>query len=178
MNQLDENERDQYLSKSQRKREVTALGELGKQLTKISDSLLAKLTLPDNLLEGIELYKRLPNKHGAKRRQLQFIAKLMRDIDATEIQSVLAQSKQKVELEKRKFQQLENIREELIDGNKATFDTLISQHPDIDIQHIRQLIRQSRKEQLQQKPPVTSRKLFKYLREVVIESNDTNTPLT
>ncbi len=170
MSQQKDLESEEYISKSQLKRDAHALQDLGKQLTEINNSLLVKLKLPDSLMEAIKLYKNIPNKHGAKRRQLLFIGKLMRDIDATQIQSVLEKSTQNVEHEKWKFQQLENIREELIAGNKKTFETLLSQHANLDIQHLRQLIRKSKKEQLEGKATTSSRKLFKYLREFVLQA--------
>lgn len=158
------------ISKTQRKRHVEALQKLGKQLTEISKGLLDKCQLPPPLLAAIEEFKRLPNKNEARRRQLQFIGKVMRTVDTSEIEKVLNQSKQHVEIEKRKFHRLEIIREELIAGDNETLNNLISDFPELDIQHLRQLIRQSQKELSQNKPPVISRKLFKYLREIVLES--------
>ncbi|MEX2366911.1 MAG: ribosome biogenesis factor YjgA [Pseudohongiellaceae bacterium] len=164
----DANNDDQQVSKSQRKREMHALQNLGRQLTEINDSLLDKLTLPDELKHAIAEYKRLPNKHEARRRQMQFIGRLMRDVDATEIEQILDQSRLNVEQEKRKFHQLELLRDELLQENSKTLEHLISEYPTIDIQHLRQLVRQSQKQLAEHKPPAASRKLFRYLRDIIL----------
>ena len=62
------------------------------------------------------------------------------------------------------FKQLEQWRDRLIDNDKQTLNDVIAQHPDIDRQHLNQLIRAARLEKRQQKPPAAARKLFKYLR--------------
>jgi ribosome-associated protein len=167
MNNPDTTNETEVISKSQRKRDVTAMQVLGKKLTEISPGLFDKCQLPQHLIDAIVEFKRLPNKNEARRRQLQFIGKLMRKVDTSKIEQVLNQSKQHVELEKRKFHQLEIMREDLLAGNADTFNKLITEHPQLDIQHVRQLIRQSQKELSQNKPPGASRKLFKYLRQIV-----------
>lgn len=162
----------EVISKTQRKREVEALQDLGKQLTEINKTLLDKCQLPDQLLAAIVEFKRLPNKNEARRRHLQFIGKIMRTVDTTKIDRVLNQSQQLVEIEKRKYHQLEKMREDLIEGDNEILNKLITDFPDIDIQHVRQLIRKSQKELSQNKPPTASRKLFRYLREIILEGDE------
>ena len=158
----------EVISKTQRKREVEALQDLGKKLTQINQGLLDKCQLPIPLLNAIIEHKRLPNKNEARRRHLQFIGKLMRSVDTTQIEKVLFHSKHNVEIEKKKFHNLEVIREELIAGNDETLNKIIADYPTLDIQRIRQFIRQSQKELSQNKAPTTSKKLFKYLRELIL----------
>lgn len=86
---LEENESSLPPSKSQRKREAHALQSLGKQLTTLSEKDLARLPITDEIRAALSEYNRLPNSHGAKRRQLQFIGKLMRDCDLKEIETAL-----------------------------------------------------------------------------------------
>ncbi|MDT8398268.1 MAG: ribosome biogenesis factor YjgA [Pseudomonadales bacterium] len=167
MNPITSSEPSEAISKSQRKRDMAALRDLGRELTEASATLLAKLTLPANLLEAIAEFKRLPNSHGAKKRQLQYIGKIMRDIDTEEIEKILEQSKNNVELQKRKFHDVENIRDQLLSGDSKVLDELISDCPDVDIQHVRQLVRQGRKEESEHRAPVAGRKLFRYLRETM-----------
>ncbi len=159
-------ESEEIISKSQRKREMLALQELGKKLTEIDLHLLKKCQLPANLQSAIDEFKRLPNKNEARRRQLQFIGKIMRGIDTTEIEKVLIQDQQKANLEKRFFHQLEDLREQLVLGSEDALQGLILEHPELDIQYLRQLIRQIQKEKTQNKPPAASKKLFQYLREL------------
>lgn len=157
---------DQQPSKTRRKKDMIALQELGKELLAAPAGLLDRLALPEDLRKALAEYKRLPNSHEAKRRQLQYIGRLMRDVDGEEIRAVLDQSNQNVELEKRRFHRLEELRDRLIDGDDVALESLIKEHPEVEIQHLRQLIRQARKERDEGKPPAASRKLFRYLREL------------
>lgn len=166
MHQDQDNETEESLSKSQRKRDMLALQALGKKLTEINRQLLSKCQLPAELQLAIEEFKRLPNKHEARRRQLQFIGKLMRNTDIAQIESVLNTDQQQANLNKRFFKELENLREQLLAGSEEALQMLIRDHPDIEIQHLRQLIRQAQKEQSQNKDPATSKKLFQYLRAI------------
>ena len=166
MHQDQDNETEESLSKSQRKRDMLALQALGKKLTEINRQLLSKCQLPAELQLAIEEFKRLPNKHEARRRQLQFIGKLMRNTDIAQIESVLNTDQQQAHLNKRFFKELENLREQLLAGSEEALQMLIRDHPDIEIQHLRQLIRQAQKEQSQNKDPATSKKLFQYLRAI------------
>jgi len=153
-------------SKSQLKRDMLELQALGTKLIGLDKGLIDKCKLPAPLLAAISEYKRLPNKNEARRRQLQFIGKLMRSVDTSEIDKVLNQLNQHVGLEKQKFQQLELLREKLLAGDEDTLKQVIDENPGLDIQHLSQLIRQAQKELTQNKPPASSRKLFKYLREI------------
>jgi ribosome-associated protein len=157
---------EEFVSKSQRKREMLALQDLGKKLTEVNAPLLAKCQLPTELLSAIEEYKRLPNKHEARRRQLQFIGKVMRSVDTSLIEKVLERDQHNANLNKRFFTQLEDLREKLLAGSEEALQELILDHPTIDIQYLRQLIRQTLKEQDHKKPPSSGKKLFQYLREL------------
>lgn len=151
-------------SKSRIKREMLELQDLGEELTRLPQSLMDKCALPEELLHAIEEYKRLPNKRGARKRQLQFIGKRMRNVDVEAIRQVLEEQGQNVALEKRRFHNLELLRDQLVSGDKETLDTLINRCADLDIQLVRQLIRQAEKEAQLGKAPAASRKLFSFLR--------------
>jgi ribosome-associated protein len=153
-------------SKSQRKRDMDALQDIGSELTTLSDQVLERCELPPRLRDAITEYKALPNKHGAQRRQLQFIGKLMRELDEDALARIHDELNQNVSLAKRRFALLEQQREALLTGGKEMLAAYVAQHPEVDVQSISQLIRQARKEQEQQKPPVAARKLFQLLREI------------
>jgi ribosome-associated protein len=157
---------EEEVSKTRRKKEMLALQDLGKKLTQAPNNLLDKCKLPETLLHAINEYKRLPNKHGARKRQLQFIGKVMRNVDVEWIKSVMDEDGQQALMEKSRFQRLEKIREQLLSDDQSALNELIKQCPDLDIQHIRQLIRLAGKEAQENKPPVAYRKLFAYLREL------------
>lgn len=92
---LDQEEENQIVSKSQRKRDAEALQQLGKRLTDYTDQQLQKLNLPESLSQAIHEFKRLPNSHGARRRQLQFIGRVMRDYDPKTIEASMHKLEQR-----------------------------------------------------------------------------------
>ena len=153
-------------SKTRRKKDMHALQDLGEKLTTLPPSLLEKCNLPPELQHAISEYKRIPGKRGAKKRQLQFIGKVMRDIDAEPILQVLDEQSQQAELDKRRFHRLEEMRDKLLAGDQTMLDELIRENPGMEIQYVRQLIRQAQKEASDSKPPAAARKLFVYLREL------------
>ncbi len=161
---------EDLVSKSQRKREVHAIRDLGAELIEAKPALLAKMDLSPAVLEAIELYKRLPNSHAARKRQLQFLGKLLRQQDTSSIVRVLDESRRNVSLQIRKFHELESLRDNLLGSKDEAVTDLVNQHPNLDVQHLRQLIRQAKKEAESDKPPAASRKLFKYLRETLENS--------
>ena len=152
-------------SKSQRKRDMTALQDIGAELVNLPDQALVRCDLPSRLHESIREYKALPNKHGAQRRLMQFIGKLMREVDEETLARIDNELNQNVNLAKRKFQKLERQRDDLLEGGKEALAAYMEAHPDADAQLINQLLRQARKELESQKPPAASRKLFQVLRE-------------
>ncbi len=154
---------DEIVSKSQRKREMTALQDMGAELVKLSRARLEKFDLPDNLLSAILEAQRLTS-HGAIRRQMQFIGKVMRDVDIEPIAEHLAAVRGESAAAKAEFHALERWRTRLIENDQALTEWL-SQHPDCDAQQIRQLIRNARKEESEGKPPKSSRALFRLLRD-------------
>lgn len=154
-------------NKSQLKRESDALQQLGEQLTRATASEIKKCELPEHLLVAIKEYQRLPNKHGAMRRQLQLIGKMMRDLDEEAIERIHAQLNRNVEMEKRRFQRVEVLRDNLINGDSDVIAAVLAAHPQLDAQTIDQLVRQARKEAEEDFAPAASRKLFRYLRETL-----------
>lgn len=167
--EFNDNLPEEPLSKTRRKKDMHALQDLGETLTTLPPALLDKCNLPAELLQAIAEYKRIPDRRGAKKRQLQFIGRVMRDIDAEPILQVLDEQGQQAELAKRRFQRLEEVREQLLAGDQGTLDELIRDYAGFDIQYARALIRQAQKEQAENKPPAASRKLFAYLREITTE---------
>jgi ribosome-associated protein len=164
--EFNDNLPEEPLSKTRRKKDMHALQDLGETLTTLPPALLDKCNLPAELLQAIAEYKRIPDRRGAKKRQLQFIGRVMRDIDAEPILQVLDEQGQQAELAKRRFQRLEEVREQLLAGDQGTLDELIRDYAGFDIQYARALIRQAQREQAENKPPAASRKLFAYLREI------------
>ncbi|MBI5936997.1 MAG: DUF615 domain-containing protein [Betaproteobacteria bacterium] len=150
-------------SKSQKKREMHALQDLGEELVALSQDRLDKLDLPDALYDAVMDARRF-TKHEARRRQMQFIGKVMRDIDTDPIAEQLAEIKGESDTAKAHFHALERWRDRLL-ADDAALTEWLAQHPSDDIQQLRNLIRNARKEAADNKPPKSSRLLFRWLRE-------------
>lgn len=160
----DDNNDDQPKSKSALKREMTALQKLGEALVELSPAKLSKVPMTEQLEEAVMLARRLKNREG-KRRQLQYIGKIMRTIDSDAIREKLDSFHHQSLSFRQEFQRIEQWRDRLIaEGDRAISDLLL-EAPQLDRQHLRQLVRQAQKEASQNKPPAASRKIFKYLRE-------------
>lgn len=156
-------------SKSQLKREMTALQEMGETLVKLSDRDLQRVPLDDDLKTEILKARSIQQREG-RRRQLQYIGKLMRAIDCTPIEAALKKMAAGNRAEARQFHALEDLRDELIANNDNALENTLQIYPNADRQHLRQLIRNAQREQAANKPPASARKLFRYLRELSLGS--------
>lgn len=151
-------------SKSELKRRMTGLQQLGEKLTQLTPAQLAKVAITDQrLIEAIDQAKRI-NARGGKRRQLQYIGKLMRDIDAEPIRQAIQDLEQGNQAENQRFHRLENLRDILLTRGDAGLESVIEQLPGADRQHLRQLLRKHQREVSEGKPQATARKIFRYLR--------------
>ncbi|WP_422910253.1 ribosome biogenesis factor YjgA [Pseudomonas sp. MAC6] len=152
-------------SKSQIKRELHALQDLGQRLTTLKLDLLNKLPLTDELRRALaEAPKHTAN--AAKKRHVQFIGRLMRDQDIEAILTLLDQLDASTRQYNERFHNLERWRDRLINGNDDILEAFVGEYADADRQHLRQLIRQAQHELAQNKAPAASRKIFKYIREL------------
>lgn len=140
-------------SRTDRKRESDEQQKLGEDLLTLRAELFARLQLPDKLVEAIADAKRITNFEG-KRRQLQFVGKLMRKLDPTELDAVraaLAEQHNGSASETLALHQVEKWRTRLIDDDGALQDW-VNQHPTSDSQQMRALIRQARKDAVPSRP--------------------------
>jgi len=151
-------------NKTQLKREIKVLNQLGKELIALPDGSLSKVPLSDTMRAAIMDGKRFTR--GALQRQLRRIATLMQHEDINAIQLELTRQKQPSKQQTAAFHQLEQWRDRLIAGDEKLLTELIDQFPVIDRQHIRQLVRNAALEHKREKPPKSARLLFKYLSEI------------
>ena len=162
----DEHESDEeWISRTQRKRDVEALQELGARLPGLTKEQLKKVPLGDEIRSAVEEAQRLQPRSEATRRQMQYIGRLMRGEDAEAIQTALERFEAGKQAHVQIFHKLEKWRDRLIEGDNSDLQAYLEEDDGADIQHLRQLLRNAQKEAKQGKPPVASRKLFKYLRE-------------
>jgi len=151
-------------SKSQIKREMHELQALGKQLVELPPKQLVGIPISDKLRDAIVVARSL--KHGAIRRQLQYIGSLLQKEDEASIRTMLHKLQQPHKGKVKAFHQLEQWRDQLLQGDQILLDELVNKFTNFDRQHIRQLIRNAKKEQDMSKPPKSARLLFKYLTEI------------
>ncbi|MCP4745088.1 MAG: DUF615 domain-containing protein [Desulfobacteraceae bacterium] len=154
------------ISRTKKKKQALELQQLGEKLVSISLSQLEGLNLSEELRQAIEDAKHIKS-HEARRRQMQYIGSLMRSEDVELIRSALDSIFLQSYEQTRRFKQLEQWRDELLSGDLDRLDLLIKEHPQLNRQQLKQLIRNAEKEARLQQPPKSSRKLFRCLRETV-----------
>jgi len=155
------------ISKTKRKKAMDELQDLGGALVELSQDRLKQLDLPDTLRTAIKDAKKLTNARGAQRRQLQYIGKLMREVDPEPIQARLDAWSGVSKEETVKLHLLERWRERLLE-NESALGEFLNNYSDVDVQYLRTLIRNAHKERDANKPPKSSRALFKFLREIIV----------
>lgn len=150
-------------SKSQLKRDMLELQDLGAELVKLPPHQLAELDLPENLLDAIELARRI-NSHGARKRQRQYIGGLLRDLDDVQpLRELLEKLRGADRASKARFQENERWRDRLIAEGDAALAEFLTRRPEADRQHLRRLMREAAQEAATGKPPRHARELFRYL---------------
>ena len=150
-------------SKSQRKRDAHAVRDLGVELVKLKAAQLEKIPLPDAIRDAVMQAQQI-KAHGARRRQLQYLGKLLRQIDSEPIAEGLTNLQSDTAVNKRELHWLEQTRAALIAGEEGILDEVFMRYPQAERQHLRRLIEIVQREQAQDRPPATSRQLFRYLR--------------
>ena len=158
-------------SKSQRKREMTALQKTGEQLVNESADRIKRTPMPENLREAILECQRIRN-HEGRRRQLQYIGKIMRSLDEEAIATINRTIESWRGLSKADtllMHALENQREKLLADERALTEFL-HKYPQADIQQLRTLIRNAKKETAANKPPKAYREICRLLKQIMTAS--------
>ena len=151
-------------SKSARKRQMHALQNLGKRLVDLSAAQLARLNIDDEaLIEAVQLAQRISHRSG-KRRQMQFIGKLMRSADAKQIADILYALQETSRKAKARERVVEGARDALLARGDDAIPEIIAIWPHGNRQLIKQLTRGAQEERQRDQAPTSSRKLFRYLR--------------
>lgn len=153
------------ISKTRRKHEMQALQDLGAELVGLDAKRLASLELPERLFDAIALARTI-TRHEAKRRQMQYIGRLMRDIDADPVRRALADWGQGPRRERERFARLERWRDRVLDEPEGV-DAFVSAHPDASRETLARLVADTRLERARGAPPQKSRALFRELKRIV-----------
>jgi len=154
---------DEILSKTRKKAQMHALQKLGIELVDLSKERLASMQLPETLVEAIREAQRI-TAHEGRRRQMQYIGRLMRDIDPAPIQERLDAWRGQSKAEVARQHGMERLRDTLIADDSALTE-FAQKHPEVDLQALRNLIRNARKEAAEGRPPKSYREIFKVIRD-------------
>jgi ribosome-associated protein len=150
------------MSRTKKKKAAQALQKLGEQLVHLSDAQFALLDLPKDLMEAVAMARQI-KQHEARRRQLQYIGKLMRNFDPAVVEAAIEKIRAGESEIKRQFKLVERWRDELVGGDKERLTWLIEKYPAINPDELNQLVSNARGEQAQIKPKKAGRVLFRYL---------------
>ena len=167
MTQEDENS----ISKSQKKRDMLALQDMGEELVRLSVDTIKKLDLPEQLLSAVMEAKRIPtSKHGGFKRQMQYIGKVMRNVDAVpiaeQLEAMKAPNKQQTAL----HHLAERWRERLLEDATAV-GAFLNEFPEADRATLEQHIRATRDERAKNKPPKHFRLLYQSLHDTIVQQS-------
>ena len=168
----DDPDHDYGPTRTQQRRDALAVLTFAAQLSELPQSKLARADLPEDVLREIDSLRRITS-HIARKRQLGFLAKVMRrhDDEAFETaKALLGENRDQQRKETAAMHRLEALREKLLD-NEESLQELIDQHQDIDRQHVRSLIRQARTERDSNKPPKAYREIFQLLKQLSADAD-------
>lgn len=159
-------------SRSQQRREALDILELGERLVALTAAQLARLPVPDELLPHIRETQRITS-HGARKRQLAFLAKQMRrqdDAALDAIRDALGKDGEAARRETAAMHRVEALRDSLLgDDGDAAMTALLGEFAGADRQKLRQLVRNTHEERKRNKPPHAFRELFRELRELMAQ---------
>ena len=154
-------------SKSEAKRQSNELQKLGEQLVDAPRDRVKRVEMPEDVKEAILQCQTITN-HEGRRRALQFVGKKMRTLDEEEVEVIrrtIEGWKGASKAETAALHALERRREKLLADDKA-LTQLLEEHPELDVQQLRTLIRNARKEQAENKPPKAYREIFQVLKDL------------
>ena len=162
-----EEEVDLPPSKTKIKKQMIELQDIGEQLVALSKDQLKEVDIPENLRDAIHEAKRI-TKFGAIKRQMQYIGRLMRNVDPAPIIAKLEVWSGKSSQHIAYMHRVERWRERLLENDSALTE-LLAEYPEADAQRLRTLIRNALKEKELAKPPKSYREIFQVLREILPE---------
>ncbi|MBD9534797.1 ribosome-associated protein [Stenotrophomonas sp. STM01] len=157
-------------SRSQNRREALEVLALGEKLVDLTPAQLARLPIPEGLLEHIEYTKRITS-HGARKRQLAFLAKQMRREEDETLEAIRDAMDANSETSRREvaiMHRMERWRERLMAEGDAALAELLDEHPDADRQQLRTLVRNALAEKARNKPPRAYREIYQVLRGLML----------
>ncbi|MEZ7198840.1 ribosome biogenesis factor YjgA [Pseudodesulfovibrio karagichevae] len=160
----DFDEIDDRPSRSQLKRDMTSLQQLGADLAALGDKVIREAGLPPEVEKALLLLKTI-TKHEARRRHMQYVGRLMRTFDTAHARELVETARLGHQVKTKAFQRVEDLRDRLVDGDDELLQSLFEAHPE-EGQRLRQLTLGARRENANNKPPKDTRALFRLLRDI------------
>ena len=151
-------------SKTKQKEAMHELRDLGAELVELSVGQLKRINVPENIFDAVRDCQKI-TAHGARRRQIQYLGKLMRGVDDEPIRAGLALLRGESSAETARLHRLERLRVRLLE-DEAVLTEIAAQWPGVDLQHLRTLRRNALKEKENNKPPKNFRAIFQILQEL------------
>lgn len=159
------------LSKTRRKRAMEELQTLGETLAALPSERLKEIDLPEDLRQAIGLYQRLSRQNEARRRQAQYIGRLMRQTEVEVLRAALADARGDSAAGMARLNRIERLRAALLE-DESTLHEIATRHPGIDLQHLRSLRRAALKERELGKAPRNYRMIFQVLKDAEIRNRE------
>ena len=157
---------DELPSKTQRKKQMHDLQALGAELVELNAEQLATIPLPERLLDAVHEARRM-TKFEARRRQLQYIGKIMREVDPEPIRERLAAFTAVSTAHTARLHLLERWRSRLLEDEGALTE-LLREYPHADAARLRMLVRNAARERASAQPPKSYRAIFQLLNELIL----------
>ncbi len=151
-----------WVSKTEMKRDMEELQKLGEELVELRPSALEKFPLSEDLADAIKDAQRFKNE--ARRRQLQYIGKLMRFENIEPLQAALDKVRNKHSQATAELHKLEQLRDRIVEKGDEAISEATELYPSADRQRLRQLARQANKEKQAGKPAKAYREIFQVLK--------------
>ncbi|MCG2578478.1 DUF615 domain-containing protein [Dechloromonas sp. XY25] len=151
-------------SKTKQKEAMHELRDLGAELVELSVGQLKRINVPENIFDAVRECQKI-TAHGARRRQIQYLGKLMRGVDDEPIRAGLALLRGESSAETARLHRLERFRTRLLE-DEAVLTEIAALWPGVDLQHLRTLRRNALKEKENNKPPKNFRAIFQILQEL------------
>ena len=154
-------------SKTRRKKDMQALQDVGESLVALDPARLRELDLPERLVDAIMLAKTI-TKHEGRRRQMQYLGRLMRDVDPEPIRAALARFETMPRAERARFAAAEAWRDRLL-GEDGAIAAFVAEHPGIDAGELIDMVASARAERASGRPPHKYRALFRLVSKAALK---------
>jgi ribosome-associated protein len=160
-------DKDSVISKTELKKDSKKIQQFGRKISELTINNIEAFKFPLNIYEATIDLKNLKS-NSAKKRQVQYLGKLLREIDLTDAFIIMKQLKVSSQKEIQRNNIIEGWRNKLLNNNNSITE-FVDEYPEIDRQSLRQTISNAQKEKIKNKPPKYSRQLFKLIKDIIIK---------